>query len=287
VDLDSEPTSSPASIVELSVAKQSIVQQLEREVRQLEHSGRSATSAPLISTGCEALDACLPQRGYTPGSVVEYLRATPACGASYLAYAAAASAMKTSGGYLVIVDIQHQVYPPALVPHGIDLERVILVRPGSHADAIWAVDQALRTPAVAAVVADLEKIEDRTARRFQLAAENGDGLALLLRSAAARHRPSWAEVQWLVRSPVATPVAGLLSPGSLAAAKIGGRYVQVKLIRNRGGSPGALVSLEIDGISGALKSAQRERSRHEQQGAMHLATELAHPKSPSRRAAVG
>ncbi len=254
----------------------SVVQQLSREVRQLERLGRPSGDAAAISAGCEALDACLPNRGYVPGSVVEYLRTAPACGASYLAYTAAAAAMKTSVGYLVIVDTQHNIYPPALMPCGIDLQRVVMVRPESHADAMWAVDQALRTPAVAAVVADLEKIDDRAARRFQLAAESGAGLALLLRSAAARRQPSWAEVQWLVRSPAAEKPSWK-----------GGRVLQVKLVRNRGGRAGAIVQLEIDSITGALKPALRERNRHEQQVAMRLATELAHPKNPSRRAAAG
>src|SRR5690606_19118752 len=77
---------------------------------------------------------------------------------------------------------------------------VIFVRPQSQADAMWAVDQALRTQTVAAVIAELERIDDRSARRLQLAAECGQGLALLLRGWQARLQPSWAEVQWLVRS---------------------------------------------------------------------------------------
>lgn len=264
-----------------------VVQQLAKQVRQLETSNRSSASES-ISTGCVALDQCLPNAGYVPGSIVEYLRTAPACGASYLAYAAAASALKARGGFLVVVDTQQSVYPPALAMHGIDLNQVVLVRPESRADAIWATDQALRTPAVAAVVAEIEKVDDRAARRLQLAAEMGNGLGILIRSAAARRFPSWAEVQWMVRS---------ISPSRLPRAAAqenplpfdsAGRKLTLQLLRNRGGQAGAIVRLAIHSLDGTLKPYPvRERNRHEQAAAVRLATELAGPKSPSRRNAAG
>jgi hypothetical protein len=260
--------------------------------------------------------------------VIEYLRATPACGASYLAFAAAASAMRAGQGYLLVVDTQwtntgsshsvangqsavsaasgqlcnasgHSAYPPALAAQGIDLERVIFVRPRSAADAMWAIDQALRNPAVVAVVSELERIDDRSARRLQLASEAGQTLALLLRSPAARHAPSWAEVQLLVR-------AGAASHSTLAKERLSGwrsvsespiprvsraagsnRQLQVELLRNRGGKPGAKLKLEIDRVTGAIRSAMAERNQYEQTASLRLATELARPKNSSRRAAAG
>lgn len=172
------------------------------EVRGIERSSTKTTAELTSSTGCSAMDACLPHGGYVSGTVIEYLRATPACGATYLAFTAAFEACRLHGGYLVVVDnhdVREHLYPPALLAHGIDLQKVIFVRPQSATDAIWAVDQALRTPAVSAVVGELERFDDRAARRFQLAAESGGGNAFLLRSAVARQRPSWADVQWMVR----------------------------------------------------------------------------------------
>ncbi len=177
-----------------------LVDRLAREVRQIETVGRQATHKATISCGCAALDHCLPDKGYAPGSVVEYLRAMPGCGASTLALTAAATAMRSTQGFVVVVDTQHDIYPPALASWGIDLEKVVLVRPQSDTDALWAIDQSLRTPAVAAVVADLQRMDDRAARRLQLAAEQGGGLALLVRPIAARRGPSWADVQWIVRA---------------------------------------------------------------------------------------
>lgn len=279
-----------------------VLQQLAREIQQLETAGRATINQAISSAGCPALDACLPDGGYAAGSVVEYLRSGPACGASTLAWAAAAEALAVSSGFLVVVDTLHNIYPPALTSHGIDLTQVILVRPESQADAIWAVDQSLRTQGVAAVVAELERIDDRSARRLQLAAESGAGLALLLRSAAARQQPSWAEVQWLVRT-VAERTSPLARVDKLS--KVAGqtnRRFEVQLARVRGGKVGSRVTLEVDSLTGKLKVARqehhqwvapRERNGHDSatpQSTLHLASQLAHSKSlpvKSPRTAAG
>ncbi len=280
--LTSEPLPNQAT-KQQTTEQLAVLQRLAQEIEQLETSGRSAAAqAKISSAGCAALDALLPAGGYAAGSVVEYLRTTPACGASTLAWGGAAAAMHSSGGFLVVVDTQHNVFPPALTSHGIDLGKVIFVRPQSQADALWAVDQALRTSAVAAVVAELERIDDRSARRLQLAAECGGGLALLLRSAAARKQPSWAEVQWLVRSESASQ-----------------RRWWMQLARVRGGRAGQSVCLEIDPLTGQLTLAPLNTPLHRNshgdsphhlpgpsQGAVHLAAQLAHatPQQATERA---
>ena len=206
--------------------------------------------------------------------------------------------MKSTNGFVVIVDTQHNIYPPALASWGIDLEKVVLVRPQSDVDALWAVDQSLRTPAVAAVVADVERIDDRAARRMQLAAEQGGGLALLLRPASARRGPSWADIQWVVRGLASRDVSptqqcsprdgrcqrphfsflSFFTPTSLNQD----RRLQVQLVRVRGGKAGATVRLRISARDGTLQEVER----HEPTGALHLASQLASATSPSRRAAA-
>ncbi len=298
-----QSSTSPLKTAQLAATSASLMQRLSSEVRGLETAGRQATNKQTISCGCEALDHCLPDGGYVPGSVVEYLRAMPGCGASTLAFTAAAAAMKSTQGFVVIIDTQHNIYPPALASWGIDLDKVVFVRPQSDVDALWAVDQSLRTPAVAAVVADVERIDDRAARRMQLAAEQGGGLALLLRPASARRGPSWADIQWLVRSlpsqdvsPTKNPRLAPLSMADAANASHSSHYshsshspvptqhrrLQVQLVRVRGGKAGATVRLQISARDGMLKEVER----HEPTGALHLASQLASAASPSRRAAA-
>jgi protein ImuA len=281
-----QSSGSPLKKVAPTADSVSLMQRLSSEVRGLETAGRQATNKQTISCGCEALNRCLPDGGYVPGSVIEYLRAMPGCGASTLAFTAAAAAMKSTNGFLVVIDTQHNIYPPALASWGIDLDKVVLVRPQSDVDALWAVDQSLRTPAVAAVVADVERIDDRAARRMQLAAEQGGGLALLLRPASARRGPSWADIQWMVRALVADTNSVRTAPASLASPAVTShnqdRRLQVQLVRVRGGKAGATVRLRVSARDGTLQEVER----HEPTGALHLASQLASAASPSRRAAA-
>ncbi|HUP77896.1 MAG TPA: hypothetical protein VM260_04975, partial [Pirellula sp.] len=177
------------------------LEQLSRQIREMETAGRPAQEC--ISSGCSTMDRHLPNGGYARGSMLELLRNGPGSGVSSIALMMARQAI-VDGKYLVVVDPQRQFYPPAMKSLGIPLERVIALQPANHADAIWGLAQVLRCPAVGAVIAELGTLEERISRKLQLAAEQGGGLGIFLRDArSARSQPSWADVQWLVRS--ATP----------------------------------------------------------------------------------
>lgn len=238
-------------------AQQALVKQLAREVHRMEASGAPnmglATSA--FSTGCQALDRCLPGGGYDSGTVVEYLQAARASGATWLALTAAREAMAKTDRFCLVVDWREEFYPPAVAAMGIDLKRVVIVRPQTLAERLWAIDQALRSPAIAAVIAEVEHLDDRAARRLQLAAERGGGLGLLVRGVAARHLPSWAAVQWLVR-----PLPQSIGPSNvelLAGERSPHRLLEIELMRARGVPAGVKTRVQINAIHGRIESATR------------------------------
>ncbi len=68
-----------------------------------------------------------------------------------------------------------------------------------HAAHLWAVDQALRSPGVAAVIADASASDMPTSRRWQLAAAEGGCLALLARPPTESRLLSAAATRWRVR----------------------------------------------------------------------------------------
>ncbi len=100
--------------------------------------------------------------------------------------------------FLVVVDPEERFYPPAAQALGVAIERLIVLRPRQEADLIWSVDQALRCPAVGGVLASFTRLSELSARRFQLAAEQGGTLGCWLRPLSVQREPSWAEIQWLV-----------------------------------------------------------------------------------------
>ena len=98
----------------------------------------------------------------------------------------AAREAAAEGGAIVVMDRRGEFYPPAAAALGVNLDNMIVIRAANKKDELWALDQALRCVGVAAVWAPVERIDWRTFRRLQLAAETGGGLGLLLRSTRVR-----------------------------------------------------------------------------------------------------
>ncbi len=270
------------------------LEQLTRQIRDMETAGRPTQER--ISSGCSAMDRHLPQGGYARGSMLELLRSGPGSGVASIGLMIARQAM-VEGKYLVVVDAQRQFYPPAMKSLGIPLERVIALQPANHADAVWGLAQVLRCPAVGAVIAEVGPLEDRVARKLQLAAEQGGGLGIFLRDARlARAQPSWADVQWLVRSSTQEHIAHHLEMQHQDDI----RWFHLELARCSGGRAGARLTVGLNGhsqwVAGALRnSAAESRSdttlpttqgaRHEHASALHLAAQLAQPTRRSREIA--
>lgn len=183
----------------------------------------------VISSGCLQLDEQLVRSGLAQGTLLESLGVGDGAGAAFLALTAAKNAL-SGGGALVIVDGRQAFYPPAAVQLGLAAERMILVRPSTHREALWAYEQALRSPGVSAVLGWPETLTPLAFRRLQLAAEEGGTWGLLVRSAAAQQEPSWAEVRWLV---------------SPAPSEAGRRRFQINVLRGQSRKGGPL-QLEAD-----------------------------------------
>ena len=147
-----------------------------------------------VTSGCLALDDLLPDRGFARGTFVEWLGEGVGSGAGLLALVAAREACR-EGGVAVVIDTGRRFYPPAAAAWEMDLNRLLLVRPENDKDAHWAVDQALRCPRVAAVLAWPQRIPNRIFRRWQLSAEAGGCLGFLVRPAVVQTQPSWAETR--------------------------------------------------------------------------------------------
>jgi hypothetical protein len=264
------------------------VEALRRQIARLEQSRPRSGNTP-ISSGCVPLDRLLPEGGFRRAALAEWLSAGEGSGATGLALAAACEACR-DGGALVVLDRRREFYPPAAARLGIEPESLIVVQAGSQADEHWALDQALRSPGVAAVLAWPERLDGRTFRRLQLAAEEGGGLGLLIRPLVARQEPSWADVRLLVEPLPATSgaTAGSSSSAAITVGQAGHRpkvgrgtrqsssdaplghkrRLRIHLLRCRGGAVGRHVDLETD----------------DETHPVHLAAPLAHPAAHRRAA---
>ncbi|HEV3339657.1 MAG TPA: hypothetical protein VG125_04855 [Pirellulales bacterium] len=176
------------------------------------------------STGCVQLDRLFPSGGVARGTLVEWLAEDGGSGAMWLALIAAREACRGYGP-LLVVDGRGTFYPPAAAWAGVDLERLIVVRPATARDETWALDQSLRCQGVGAVLCLTDRLSPRAARRLQLAAEASGGIGLLVRPASVRAEPCWSQVRLLVEARPGTDARGALR---------GGRRLEVELLKTRG-----------------------------------------------------
>ena len=154
--------------------------QLAEQIRQLHHRGLPPPSR--CPSGLPALDAALGG-GFATAAVHELL--APLAGAAVWSVALRTAARAAgSSKWILYIDTQQDLYPPALAQLGVPLGRLIVVRASHTTDALWVCEQTLRCRAVAAVVLPLRTIDANASRRLQLAAEAAGSLGLLLRSAA-------------------------------------------------------------------------------------------------------
>jgi protein ImuA len=113
------------------------------------------------------------------------------------------------------------LYPPGLASFGLDPAQAILLSAPNSAELLWAMEEGLRSPALAGVAMEAQRLDLVASRRLQLAAATGGVTGFLL----TRGRPSAvsaAALRWRV--------SGLQD----------GRW-QVVLERRRGGRPGAWI----------------------------------------------
>jgi protein ImuA len=250
--------------VKTSGAKLADLRRLSAMLEPFRGTVRPTTLEP-ISSGCPGLDRLLPQGGWPRGSLIEWLSEEPGSGAGMLALAAAREA-HGEGGAVVVVDRTGTFYPPAAALWRLDLASTILVHPTSDKDEQWALDQALRCEHTAAVLAWPRRLDGRTFRRLQLAAEASGAVGLLVRPITAQREPSWADVRLLVAPRPSVPRA---SPD-------GGWQLSVQLLRCRGqfGKTQGQVLMEIDERTGDIHEARPR----------HLAPQLAHPTTAQQQA---
>ncbi|MFT3758376.1 translesion DNA synthesis-associated protein ImuA [Thauera sp.] len=139
-----------------------------------------------LPTGFPALDAELPGGGWPAGALIELLAEHPGVGELSLLL----PLMRKAGAERWIACIAPPLLPyaPALATAGVPLQRLLLIQPGTAAEALWATRQATASGACALVLAWLAQPDTAALRRLQLAAEESATPLFLFRNRGmARH----------------------------------------------------------------------------------------------------
>lgn len=145
-------------------------------------------TTPSVPTSFAEIDVLLPGAGWPTGAITEIHVERPGIGELQLMMPAAAR-LTQAERWLIMIAPPYLPYAPALAAHGVKLSRLMLIRPKTLTEQLWACEQALQSESCGTVMLWLdqtqERIPENALRRLQLAAERRDVLALLFRASRA------------------------------------------------------------------------------------------------------
>lgn len=182
----------------------SVVERLREQIRRVQAAPRRYLVT--LATGAPELDAL---GVFQLGTAVE-LSGEEAAGRATVALSLVAAACREKR-LAAWVDGPQELYPLAAVPMGVDLKRLLIVRPPAPGQLVWSTVQLLRSGAFTCVVLDVTHTGVRLSmidtRKLIDAARAGGSLLVVLTSNAA---PAQGLVRLVMSSRVEGPAASHL-----------------------------------------------------------------------------
>jgi protein ImuA len=190
------------------------------ELRRLVTSGTRA-GGEVLPFGLPALDSHLPQQGLACGALHEVVPATAAALPAAIGFIAAILAHTARNDFLFFILPAHGLRPYGLAQGrlhghglrslGLDPARAIIVKAPNRKDTLWAMEEALRSRAPAAVTGFIDRLDLKLSQRLHLAALDCGLPLFLLRTAASSSSPGYrnggeasaAATRWRVGSALA------------------------------------------------------------------------------------
>lgn len=164
-----------------------IVDELRRQLPQFVGISLDTRALPF---GLPALDAQLPQGGLVYGALHEVAPESDDDMPAAFGFAAALLGRMPPGPVLLVLSSRTfarcgRPHGHGLAGFGLDPARLILIEAGDAREALWAMEEGLRSAVPAAVAGTIEKLDFRTSQRLHLAATDSRRPLLLLRPARA------------------------------------------------------------------------------------------------------
>lgn len=210
-----------------SSAKAALLAELRGRIRRLE--GIGGDGAPVLPLGA-GLGTALPDGGLPLGCLHEVAAGGEQTGPAAGFGAALLARIAEAGRPAVWIGRAGDLYAPGLAVYGLTPDRLVVVGARRDTEALWAMEEVLRSRAAAAVLGEIAELDATAARRLQLAAEACGTTGVLLRPAGHRVPATAAVTRWILRPAPSRDGEGV--PG------IGVPRWHALLRRCRGGRPG-------------------------------------------------
>lgn len=213
----------------MSAEKADIIATLQREILRLEGFRPGSHAAGDVSLG--PFQEAFPNGTFPVGAVHEFLSAGMEQAAATSGFMAGLLApLMGDKGVALWVSAARRLFPPALQGFGISPHRFIFLDLKKERDVLWAMEEALKCGALAAVVGEVGEMSFTASRRLQLAVEQSRVTGFVLRHAKRNVGTTACVSRWRITPVASEPDAGL--PG------LGFPQWQVELLRMRNGKTG-------------------------------------------------
>lgn len=226
-------------------AKQHIIQQLQKEVLSMQRLKKDSGSC--FDTGLWEVEKAFPDQTFPLGAVHEFISNAKENAAATNGFMAGLLGRLIKKGTAVWVSNKRTIYPPALKNYGIDPERIIFIDLWKQKEVLWAIEEALKCDAVAAVIGELSELSFTESRRLQLAVEQSKVTGFIHRYNPSTENVTACVSRWRI-SPLSSSISGAL-PG------VGFSRWNVQLVKVRNGKPG---SWQVEWAAGQFRHIDRQ-----------------------------
>ncbi|MEX2235045.1 MAG: Error-prone repair protein ImuA [Cyclobacteriaceae bacterium] len=215
------------------------IAELQTDILRLE--GFKTANNTAVDVGLGPIKDSFPNGLFPLGAVHEFLSAQTEDAAATSAFIAGLLAALMGGnGTSLWISSSRTLFPPALKSFSIQPDRFIFIDLKKEKDVLWAMDEALKCGALAAVVGEMQEISFTASRRLQLAVEQSQVTGFILRRNPRNLNTTACVSRWKITTLPSVPIA----PDSYQAGTVddlpgvGFPHWRVELLRIRNGRAG-------------------------------------------------
>lgn len=208
-----------------------IISRLQQDILSLQ-GFRPVACGNSMDMGLGPVNQAFPGMVFPLGAVHEFLaegQENAAASGGFIA--GLLSPLMRRQNAVVWISPRSVVFPPALKAFGIAAERVLFIEVSNEKDRLWVMEEALKCPALSAVVAEIPEISFTHSRRLQLAVEQSRVTGFILRHNPRQLTTTASVCRWRISALPSHSEGGLPGPGFP-------RW-KVELLKVRNGKPGS------------------------------------------------